>query len=214
MLNRRKISIICSCISLFVILIVGLAIVGAMNNETQKFKEDTQINNDEFEKQLFNEKDLEKENPVKEEVEDQKEIEEKEINEEPIKEEFKKKPSTSPTNNQSKNNLQSNQTQSQNNSKKNQSSIVNNSNPNNSTSSNIKQPWEELGISENDYYNKPMWSYATVTFKVEDYSSRAETETACQKESMRLFNEEEKASSCTSVNAYSGRYLGEWLKVE
>lgn len=76
-------------------------------------------------------------------------------------------------------------------------------------------PWEDLGISENDYYNKPMWgSWADITYKIENYSSRSETELACQTESQRLFDEEEKASSCTPMNSYSGRYLGEYLKIQ
>lgn len=76
-------------------------------------------------------------------------------------------------------------------------------------------PWEDLGISENDYYNKPMWgSWADITYKIENYSSKSETELACQTESQRLFNEEEKASSCTPMNSYSGRYLGEYLKIQ
>lgn len=76
-------------------------------------------------------------------------------------------------------------------------------------------PWEDLGISENDYYNKPMWgSWANITYKIENYSSRSETELACQTESQRLFDEEKKASSCTPMNSYSGRYLGEYLKIQ
>lgn len=216
MLNRKRISIICLCIGIFVILIIGLAIAGSMNNEQQKFKEDNQINNEELEKQLFNEKNSEENDSIKEEPKEQQKIEEKKFEEETMKEESKENVSNSNSsaNNQVKNNSQNNQTQSQNNYNKSQQTTANNSTQNNSAASNIKQPWDELGISESDFYNKPIWSYATVNFKVENYPSRAETEAACQKESMRLFNEEEKASSCTSINSYSGRYLGEWLKVE
>lgn len=212
MFKRKRISIIYSCISIFVILIVGLAIAGAMSNEKEKFKEEPQISNEEFEKQLFNEKDTEESKNVKESNEENV-IEEKKMEEEPIKEESQKNTSNinSSTPKQSQSNTNNNVNQNKLN--KNQQTSENNSVSSNAPANNVKQPWEELGISENDYYNKPMWSYATITFKVDDYSSREATENACKEESMRLFNEEQKASACTSVNSYSGRYLGEWLKI-
>lgn len=73
-----------------------------------------------------------------------------------------------------------------------------------------KTPWEELGISEYDYYNKPMSGGDEITFRVENYGSKEATETACRNESMRLV-EEGIISSCRTVNSYSGRYLGERL---
>ena len=39
--------------------------------------------------------------------------------------------------------------------------------------------WESLGISEYDYYHKPMWNWARVDYKVEDYGSFDATHQAC-----------------------------------
>lgn len=35
----------------------------------------------------------------------------------------------------------------------------------------VKTAWEELGISEYDYYNSPMWSWARVDYSIKDYGS-------------------------------------------
>lgn len=81
----------------------------------------------------------------------------------------------------------------------------------------IKEPqkeettWEKLGISEDDYYNKPMWNWAKIDFNVNDYGSQEATEEACQKKGWELY-EEGYAFSCTNVLSYSGKYLGEYLK--
>lgn len=71
--------------------------------------------------------------------------------------------------------------------------------------------WEQLGLTEDQYYNKPMWSWARIDYSVDNYSSREETRKACQLESMRLL-EEGISSGCTEINSYSGRYLGEMLE--
>lgn len=105
--------------------------------------------------------------------------------------------------------------------KTNNEKVVQSANQQNSTNNDKVQiqpkqvnPWDDLGISEYDYYNSPMWgTWADITYKIENYSSRSEVESACQTESNRLFDEEEKISSCTPMNSYSGRYLGEYLKV-
>lgn len=117
---------------------------------------------------------------------------------------------------QNNSNTTTNTTPKVNQEKKVQSTQQQNSTNNDKVQNQPKQstPWEDLGISENDYYNSPMWgTWADITYKVENYSSRSETELACQTESQRLLNEEQKASSCTPMNSYSGRYLGEYLKV-
>lgn len=41
--------------------------------------------------------------------------------------------------------------------------------------------WEELGMSEDDYYNKPAWSWARVDFPVEKYGSEEACFNACIK---------------------------------
>lgn len=72
-----------------------------------------------------------------------------------------------------------------------------------------KTAWEELGISEYDYYHKPMWSWATVTYSIETYGSQAEARRKCEEDC----NNSGKDCRCIIVNSYSGDYLGEYLKI-
>ena len=43
-----------------------------------------------------------------------------------------------------------------------------------------RNPWEELGISEYDYYNKPMWNWMTIEFDVNSYGTQYAAERACR----------------------------------
>lgn len=72
--------------------------------------------------------------------------------------------------------------------------------------------WESLGISEYDYYHKPMWSWARVDYKIEDYGSFDETHQACIDAGYQL--EDIISFSCTNINSYSGAYLGDMLRVK
>ena len=72
--------------------------------------------------------------------------------------------------------------------------------------------WESLGISEYDYYHKPMWSWARVDYKIEDYGSFDETHQACIDAGNQL--EDIISFSCTNINSYSGAYLGDMLRVK
>lgn len=75
-----------------------------------------------------------------------------------------------------------------------------------------KKPWEELGISENDYYNKPMWSWMKIDFDVNSFGSQVATEKACRDYGNKKAEEESLGFSCTNVLSYSGKYLGEYIK--
>mgnify|MGYP001087124032 FL=1 len=72
--------------------------------------------------------------------------------------------------------------------------------------------WEKLGISEYDYYHKPMWSWARVDYKVEDYGSLEKAHQACIDDGNKI--EDSISFSCTNINSYSGDYLGDMLKVK
>ena len=69
--------------------------------------------------------------------------------------------------------------------------------------------WDELGITENEYYNSPAWSWARVDFAIEKYGSQEKCLNACieYRESTGM------GYSCSTINSYSGRYLGEMLKI-
>ena len=74
-----------------------------------------------------------------------------------------------------------------------------------------KTAWEELGISEYDYYHKPMWSWARIDFSIEVYKTYEKTREACISKGEEYF-EQGLGYSCTRINSYSGDYLGEMLK--
>ena len=73
--------------------------------------------------------------------------------------------------------------------------------------------WEELGITEHDYYNKPMWSWARVDYSIKDYVTQELTQKACIDAGNNML-ENILSFSCTSINSYSGDYLGEMLRVK
>lgn len=72
--------------------------------------------------------------------------------------------------------------------------------------------WEELGITEYDYYNKPMWNWARIDFSIKDYKTYEKTREACTTKGEEYFKEG-LGYSCTSINSYSGDYLGEMIKI-
>ena len=72
--------------------------------------------------------------------------------------------------------------------------------------------WEKLGISEYDYYNKPMWSWARVDYSINDYGSFEQTHQACIDAGNNM--EDILSFSCTNINSYSGAYLGDMLRVK
>ncbi len=69
--------------------------------------------------------------------------------------------------------------------------------------------WEELGMSEDDYYNKPAWSWAKVDFAIEKYGSQENCFNAC----IKYGEESGMGFSCSTINSASGRYLGEMIKL-
>ncbi|NLC87884.1 MAG: hypothetical protein GX682_03815 [Clostridiaceae bacterium] len=72
--------------------------------------------------------------------------------------------------------------------------------------------WEELGISEYDYYNEPMWSWATVDYSIKDYGNYTNAHQACIDAGNKL--EDILSFSCTTINSYSGAYLGDMLRIK
>lgn len=76
----------------------------------------------------------------------------------------------------------------------------------------VQTEWEKLGISEYDYYHSPMWSWARVDYRIEDYGTFEQTHQACIDAGNSL--EDIISFSCTNINSYSGAYLGDMLKVK
>mgnify|MGYP000476505274 FL=1 len=74
--------------------------------------------------------------------------------------------------------------------------------------------WEELGISEYDYYHKPLWSWARIDFSIDDYGTEENTKNACISKGNKLMEESQEGLgfSCQSILSYAGNYLGEMIK--
>ena len=79
-----------------------------------------------------------------------------------------------------------------------------------------KTEWEKLGISEYDYYNSPMWSWARVDYKVSEYGSYEMAHQKCIDAGWKLKDEDENliSISCTPINSYSGNTLGDMLRLK
>lgn len=113
-------------------------------------------------------------------------------------------------------------TNTSNNSKKNNStdnSTTNQANNNSNQVTSNEQPkerniWDELGITEYDYYHKPMWSWARIDFSINDYQTEENTKNACISKGNQLMDESETGLgySCQSILSYSGDYLGEMME--
>lgn len=69
--------------------------------------------------------------------------------------------------------------------------------------------WDELGITEYEYYNTPMWKWATVDFSIEKYG----TQDACFNACTEYGESTGMGYSCSIINSYSGRYLGEMIEL-
>lgn len=197
----------------FLIVVFGFIFYIFQNNTTNKFDDNIEQINKEQIHEI-------KENKI------EKEVTENESNNEPItnnKQDNNKtsgisSDSTSITNNDDKKsntNINSNvvkEKEVENNSKqvKNNSTQVENS----STSKVEKQtPWDELGITENDYYNKPIWSWARIDYSIKEYKTQELAQKACIEDGNNMLDEI-LSFSCTSINSYSGDYLGEMLRVK
>lgn len=78
----------------------------------------------------------------------------------------------------------------------------------------VQTAWEELGISEYDYYHKPVWSWARIDFSVDDYGTEENTKNACISKGNKLMKESQEGLgfSCQSILSYAGDYLGEMME--
>ena len=74
----------------------------------------------------------------------------------------------------------------------------------------ISNPWEQLGISEFDWYHKPVYSWMRVDYDVSNCNSISNCERLCMNDAEELAYIEN--VSCIQVHTYSGNYLGEMLK--
>lgn len=71
------------------------------------------------------------------------------------------------------------------------------------------KPWELLGITKDDYYNKPVYKWARVDYPVSSCMSVSNCESLCMNDAKELSFTEN--VSCIQIYTYSGKYLGEML---
>lgn len=80
---------------------------------------------------------------------------------------------------------------------------------NNSTGNKV---WEQLGMSEYDYYNKPIWTWATKTHNTLE-SCVADGEKAKQEE-LEKNSGRAVLYTCHHLYSHSGNYVGEMIEIE
>ncbi len=72
------------------------------------------------------------------------------------------------------------------------------------------KPWEKAGVSEYDWYHKPVHSWMRVDYSVHTCGSISNCESLCMNDAEELSYTEN--VSCIQVYTYSGSYLGEMLQ--
>ena len=197
----------------FFLVISGFTFCIIQNNITNKYNEDLEQNNREQMQEI-------KENII------EKEVMKNESNNEPITNNQQDNNKTSGTSSNSTSTTNKDDKKSDTNINSNvvkEKEVENNSNQvennstqveNDSTSQVEKQtPWNELGITEYDYYNKPMWSWARVDYSIKEYKTQELAQQKCIEDGNNMLDEI-LSFSCTTINSYSGDYLGEMLRVK
>ena len=155
--------------------------------------------------------------------------EEEVVNEKPVEEDSTKKVSESKKETKTekiesnKNTTQSNSqkttttTSSNNKTEQSNSSATTNSNTTTTTEQPKPKPiWEQLGMTEDQYYNKPMYNWEHVDFSVEKYGSEKAATDACLKygDNYEPYLNGEVSYNCSTVTSASGKYLGEMFYTE
>ena len=172
-----------------------------LSSETFNVKEKEDIGDDDYKnentsEEIVKEKEVENDNKLNnKEVKTEEEKEKNEVIKESVKPEETKKKENSINNNS-------------NTEVKEEEKVQNNTKD---ETNEIQKAWDELGITEDEYYNKPMWSWARIDYSINEYKTYEKTREACMKKGEELF-QEGYGYSCTSINSYSGKYLGEMLK--
>lgn len=194
-MKQKIIIMVLVLITLFAVSFVILKLQTNKDSEIIENNTSESINNDNLE-------ELEQDNKEDELTDDNSNDEEKTIEQESPKESQTTKEEKK-TNNSSSNNTSSNQN------KKEESSS---NKKDNKQSVESKPVWEELGISEYDYYHKPMWSWAKIDYSVDTYGTEAATHQACIDAGNKLENIT--SYTCYNINSYSGDYLGDMLEIK
>lgn len=194
-MKKKLIIISIVLIVLFSISFAGLKIQGNKNSEN--VEDNTKKSLDIDSKEITQEVD-------QDETKDNNSNEEEKIEEQEAPKEKQN------TNEEKKTNSNSNKnTQSSNHEKKEKTTTTT---QDNKQSVESKKVWEELGISEYDYYHKPMWRWARIDYSVDTYGTEEATHQACIDAGSKLENIT--SFTCYNINSYSGDYLGDMLEIK
>lgn len=224
-------------ISVIILIIIAISICSLLNNENDKPAIKEQISIQELEQDIYNESNNKKIEELKNEIQESEVIEEdiKKENSDSInvKEDeitnsndslntksnsninISDESITNSTTSQSSNQTEDIKEQVQNENMQQTENIeVQTQNENIQQTEEIKtnNPWDLLGISEYDYYNKSAHSWKTVDFSIEEYQTQNETLNACKKAGDSYYETHDGYYRCSEVYSYSGRYLGEHIK--
>ncbi len=77
-----------------------------------------------------------------------------------------------------------------------------------------KRPWDDLGITEDEYHYSPMWSWQNITYGIyKNYSYKCNSKTDCFNQCVsygeKMLENNDGSYTCNEVVSYSGKYLGE-----
>lgn len=73
-------------------------------------------------------------------------------------------------------------------------------------------PWLKSGVTEDEYYTKPVYPWARIDFDVKECQSIELCEKLCMEKAITIADSND--VSCMQVYTYSGHYLGEMLRVK
>lgn len=73
-----------------------------------------------------------------------------------------------------------------------------------------EEPWVKAGVSKEDYYSKPVYSWARIDYSISECKTIENCENLCMEDAKELAFTEN--VSCIQIFTYSGDYLGEMLK--
>lgn len=90
-----------------------------------------------------------------------------------------------------------------------QNNVQKNEQPTHNVEVKANNPWDNLGITEYQYYNTPAHKWAELDFKSSVYGNQEQTLNACKEYGNAHIKENGGGYFCISINSYSGDYLGE-----
>ena len=215
---KKKVIVIILLILIVIVAMVGFIFykddIGKIKNVIYPINQKYEVKNNETDENRKDKIDKTPSEEAKEEVKEEKSVN---LNEKKNNNSSSNNKVTTKSNNANKGNLNTSTntgTPNANSNKPNSESGVVDSNGNAKQEEKVivikKQPWEEAGVSEYEWYHKPVHNWMRVDYNVSNCGSISNCEALCMKDAEELAYTEN--VSCIQVYTYSGSYLGEMLK--